>query len=212
MYVGRIVAIGKNERGKVCALYRVSSRSFPSRRAVISGDLISILPRPGFEDDLKKNPFIAYNCLGVANEFAVVSNGTHTDLLITKLNNGYGPRDAMVTVLHACDYEHDALSTPRIAGIVDQQNGVGYLGIITQDGLHVKQFTLSDGFLYYVATYDKIIPSVDEVDKYFGAVDAAGCCRYILSEGIFTKMEKPITAACAIEDESGKYEYATLDV
>ena len=34
MYVGRIVAIGMTKDGRPCAMYRVSSRSFPNRRAV----------------------------------------------------------------------------------------------------------------------------------------------------------------------------------
>ena len=34
MYIGRIVAFGMTKENKVCAMYRVSSRSFPNRQAV----------------------------------------------------------------------------------------------------------------------------------------------------------------------------------
>ena len=52
MYLGRIVAIGMTKSGKAGAFYRVSSRSFPNRQAVLQGDKVAILPRPGFEGDL----------------------------------------------------------------------------------------------------------------------------------------------------------------
>lgn len=35
MYLGRIVAIGMTPQGKAAAMYRVSSRSFPNREAVL---------------------------------------------------------------------------------------------------------------------------------------------------------------------------------
>ena len=42
MYVGRIIAIARNQSGQVAALYRVSSRSFPNRQAtILEGTIIS---------------------------------------------------------------------------------------------------------------------------------------------------------------------------
>ncbi|MEG2076944.1 MAG: IMP cyclohydrolase, partial [Victivallaceae bacterium] len=73
MYLGRIVAIAMNKQGKVSALYRVSSRSFPNRETVRQGDIVSVMPRAGFEDDLKKNPYITYNCVRFAGSWAVVA-------------------------------------------------------------------------------------------------------------------------------------------
>ncbi|HCN07692.1 MAG TPA: IMP cyclohydrolase, partial [Lentisphaeria bacterium] len=63
MYVGRIVAVGRNANGAACGLYRVSSRSFPNREARILENSVAILPKPGHEDDIYKNPYIAYNCV-----------------------------------------------------------------------------------------------------------------------------------------------------
>ena len=54
MYLGRIVAIGMTPENKAVAMYRVSSRSFPNREAVKKGNVVSIMPRTGFEEDLKK--------------------------------------------------------------------------------------------------------------------------------------------------------------
>ena len=78
MYIGRIVAVGKNADGKAAALYRVSSRSFPNREAVINGGNIAVVPRHGHEADLHKNPYIAYNCARPAGRYMVVSNGSQT--------------------------------------------------------------------------------------------------------------------------------------
>jgi IMP cyclohydrolase len=56
MYVGRIVIVGRTN-GKSWAGYRVSSRSFPNRRAEVRER--SILVAPLDPKDLAKNPYIA---------------------------------------------------------------------------------------------------------------------------------------------------------
>ena len=104
MYIGRIVAIGMTPQGNAAAMYRVSSRSFPNREAVKKGETVSIMPRVGFEGDLKKSPYIAYNCVRIAGEYAVVSNGSHTDPIAEKIASGMSPRDAISLVLLAMDW------------------------------------------------------------------------------------------------------------
>ena len=59
MYLGRIVAIGLTKEGNTAAMYRVSSRSFPNREAIKTAQGIAIVPKAGFESDLRKNPYIA---------------------------------------------------------------------------------------------------------------------------------------------------------
>ncbi|MCH6552420.1 MAG: IMP cyclohydrolase, partial [Planctomycetes bacterium] len=44
MYVGRIVAVGRNKAGRNAVMYRVSSRSFPNRQAVDNDGTPSIVP------------------------------------------------------------------------------------------------------------------------------------------------------------------------
>ena len=82
MYLGRIVAIGMTPAGKAAAMYRVSSRSFPNREAVLIGGQVAILPRAGFESDLRKNPYISYNCIRIAGEWAVATYGSQTDPIV----------------------------------------------------------------------------------------------------------------------------------
>ena len=81
LYVGRIVCVGITPSGRVCAGYRVSSRSFPNRRAIMRESAVSIIPKPGHESDVEKNPYIAYNCARTVRggEVAVLTNGSQTD-------------------------------------------------------------------------------------------------------------------------------------
>ena len=203
MYVGRIVAVGKNKYGKLTTMYRVSSRSFPNRQSKHIGGAIAIVPKEGFEQDIYKNPYISYNCLRLTGNYAVVANGTHTDPIAEKLASGMGVRDAMITVLHGMDYEHDAYNTPRITAAIDTQEQTGTLGIIRHDGIFVKSFSLKAGEAFYVATYEHNEPSQEFKDGDFHVETAEEACKYILGQGVFADLERPISAACAIETEDG---------
>ena len=187
MYVGRIVAIAMNRAGKLSALYRVSSRSFPNREAKILGEAVAILPKPGFENDIYKNPYIAYNCLRTVGSKAVVTNGSQTDHVANKLTDGQNMRDALAGVLHSMDYERDQLNTPRIAAIVDRETGRGALGIVRRDALHVQEAGLTPGQAFYVATYEHVIPFTHEGDANYDAANAEEACQYILGRGFSGK-------------------------
>ena len=112
MYIGRIVAFGMTKENKVCAMYRVSSRSFPNRQAVENNGKIAIVPRAGAESDLAKNPYISYNCLRIAGEWAIATNGSQTDPITEKIAMGMPVRDAIALGLLAMDYEKDSRDTP----------------------------------------------------------------------------------------------------
>ncbi len=210
MYVGRIVSIGMTKSGNAVAMYRVSSRSFPNREAKIKGETISIMPRAGFEGDLAKNPYIAYNCVRLAGSYAIATNGSQTDPITEKIASGMSVRDAVASCLLALDYEKDDYNTPRIVAIVDRENPVGYLGIIRHDAIHVSEFALEPGVAYYVATYEHNTPSrCHYSDKAFDATTADDACNYIMGKGVFADLEKSVTAAAAIATETG-FELATV--
>ncbi len=88
MYIGRIVAIARTKDNRGAALYRVSSRSFPNRMAKTLANAVAIVPKPGFENDIQKNPYIAYDCLRLANGYAIVTNGSQTDPIAEKIASG----------------------------------------------------------------------------------------------------------------------------
>ena len=150
MYVGRIVVVGRTE-GKSWAGYRVSSRSFPNRRAEVRGS--SILVSPLDSKDLAKNPYIAYNCIRTSGDVAVVANGTQADMIMEKVVDGLPPLDAIALSLVAYGYERDELDTPRIAGAI--RDGEAWLGIAMKGEFRFKEIPLKDNDALMVATYEK---------------------------------------------------------
>jgi IMP cyclohydrolase len=180
-------------------MYRVSSRSFPNRTAVIGGGKVSIVPKPGYELDVHKNPYIAYNCVRIVcgGEVAVVTNGSQTDPIAEKIDMGMPVRDAIVLSTLALDYEKDSFNTPRVTAVVDRRSNAAWLGIIRHDGIEVERIALKAGRLQYVATYEENMVTNAHVDAFAGeTVEAA--CECILREGVFADRENPVTAVAAM--------------
>ena len=207
MYLGRIVAIGMTKEGKAAAMYRVSSRSFPNREAVLGNQRVAIMPRPGFEDDLRKNPYITYNCIRLTGEWAVATNGSQTDPIVEKLAMGYPARDAIALPLLAMDYEKDSLDTPRIVAVVGSKCRKGYLGIVRRDALLVREFDLVPGQVRYLSTYEKNRPCDDQVTGDFDGTCAHCAVNYVVDGGIFADFTNPVTSAAAVAEGDG-YELA----
>ncbi len=202
MYVGRIVAVGRNKAGRNAVMYRVSSRSFPNRRAVDNGGTLAIVPREGSEADLQKSPYIAYNALRIAGEWAVAANGSHTDPIADKIAGGTPVREALALCLSAMDYEKDELDTPRIAAVVPREGPSAWLATVRRDALVVKQVSLTAGRALYLATYE-----ADDVEDRqasdFDATTGAGAAAFVVSGGAFAAFERPVTSAAAIATASG---------
>lgn len=185
MYVGRIAIVGQCQ-GRSFVAYRVSSRSFPNRRAEVRGD--SILVSPIDSADLAMNPYIAYNCIRVGAGAAVVANGTQSDMIMERIEDGQKPLDALAISLVAYGYERDELDTPRIAGVV--RGDLGWLGIARRDEFRVKQFKLEEGLAYLVATYEKT-----------GFEPAQLCgesAEQIARQAYDLPLERPVCAAAAV--------------
>jgi len=202
MYIGRIVAIGNPRDNRLAALYRVSARSFPNRKSVRNGDMISIVPKEGFEQDIFRNPYIAYNCLRVNRRYAVTGNGTQTDPVFEKLESGMNVRDAVGFSLLGLDYEHDHLKTPRIVAVIDLETRSGFLGTVRHDAVLVRSFELQPGETFYLATYEHNFPDERFFDPDFNVSTTDEACDYILGKGIFHNFELPVSAACALESEN----------
>ena len=95
MYLGRIISAGKTEDGKPYVAYRVSSRSFPNRQVKVLEDEAAIIPKEGFEKDIFKNSYIAYDCVKTVGDIAIISNGSQTNPIADKISIGMNIRDAM---------------------------------------------------------------------------------------------------------------------
>jgi len=202
MYVGRIVAIGQTRNGNNVGMYRISSRAFPNRSTKLSSNLVSVVPRAGFESDLTKSPYISYNCIRIAKSFAVITNGSHTDPIAEKIDMGYPVRDALALALLAMDYEKDNYKTPRIAGVISLESNLAYLASVKENSLVVRDFELEPGICFYVATYEHSIPCVHYKDSSFDACDAKQAKEYIFSKGIFAQLELPVTSVAVISNKN----------
>ena len=188
MYVGRLLVVGPD-----LAAYRVSSRSFPNRRAVVREDGTTVTVEPTPEAPPSDNPYISYNCLRTvdtpAGEAVAIGNGSHVDPVAEKLGLGYPPRDALVTALHALDFEKDDYDTPRIAGVLGPD--AAYVGTVRRDALLVREVTEPT----LVATYEADSPTAFE----FGAGDATAAARAAYD----LDFEHAVCAAAATREADG---------
>jgi IMP cyclohydrolase len=172
MYVGRFVVVAPD-----VGAYRVSSRSFPNRKAT-AREAGSVTVGPTADAPESDNPYIAYNCLQLTDRGAVLGNGSHVDPVAEKLALGYPARDALAEVLLALDFEKDDYDTPRVAGIVGvpsedpSTQGEGpsaVVGTVRRDALLVEEVTEPT----LVATYERDSPGAFDL----AATDAPGAAR-----------------------------------
>ena len=212
MYIGRIVSVAKTADDRIVAAYRVSSRSFPNRKAVISGDKVSIVPKDGHEGDIHKNPYIAYNCVRVVNDgqVAIVTNGSQTDPIAEKIAMGLPIRDALTLTSLALDYEKDDYNTPRVSAVADRANNTGWLAVVRDNGVEVREMPLEAGKFFYVATYEESSLSLEQSGDYT-ASSADEACDFAIGGGVFAEREKPVTAVAAVSTGNG-FDLASKDV
>jgi IMP cyclohydrolase len=208
MYLGRILSVGMNSEGKPFIAYRVSSRSFPNRMAKDFDDKASIIPKEGYEKDIFENAYIAYNCMKIVNNTAIVSNGSHTDVIADKIAVGMNIKDAMTLSLLTMDYEKDDFNTPRIAGVVtsntDENSYECYIGIVTHEKILVEKVDF--GKAAFISTYECQSPT--EVN--FAAKTSEEGAKFIFDQGDFAEFTKPVTSVASIFD--GKWDMSTLNL
>ncbi len=198
MYTGRILSIGMNNDGKPFAAYRVSSRSFPNRQCLKFDKRAAVVPIEGFEKDIFKNTYIAYNCIRIEKGIAIVSNGSQTDVIADKIALGMNMRDALAYSLLTMDYEKDDYNTPRIAAAVsssdDEQEYSCYVGIVNDKKILVEEVPYGEAA--FISTYGSQVPDPVEFD----AKTSAESAKFIFDEGTFADYEKPVTSSAAVFD------------
>jgi len=187
LYLGRILAVGSNESGNFVA-YRVSSRSFPNRITRTFPERVAVVPKEGHEKDVFESPYIAYNCIRVVGDVAVVSNGSHTDVIAEKIASGMSIRDSLAFSLLTMDYEKDDFNTPRIAG-ASTLDGESYIGIVTHEKIQVEK--VPQGEACYISTYEHIQPQGVE----FTAGSESEAAQFIMNGGKFAEFTNPVTSA-----------------
>lgn len=172
---------------------------------------MSIVPKPGHEADIQRNPYIAYNCLRIVRDgaVAVATNGSQTDPIADKIALGVPVREALASVSLAMDYEKDDYNTPRVSAVVDSQKDEAWLATIREDGIQVRRLDLAPGQYLYVATYEEchIHPNQGGECSFDSAEDA---CEFLFSGGIFAGRTNAVTAVAAVGTGSG-YALAVKD-
>jgi len=208
MYLGRIVSAGMNIDGKPFIAYRVSSRSFPNRMAKSFEGKASIIPKEAYEKDIFENEYIVYNCVKIVNDIAIVSNGSHTDVITDKISVGMNIKDAMALTLLAMDYEKDEYNTPRIAAVIKPATGKyiydAYIGIVTDEKILVEK--IPHGEAIFISTYECQSPEKIE----FGAVDSKSAAKLILDERDFKKFTNPVASVGSVFNGKWKIESMNL--
>ena len=198
MYTGRILSIGMNNDGKPFAAYRVSSRSFPNRQCLKFDKRAAVVPIEGFEKDIFKNTYIAYNCIRIERGIAIVSNGSQTDVIADKIALGMNMRDALAYSLLTMDYEKDDYNTPRIAAAVsssdDEEEYSCYIGIVNDGKILVEEVPYGEAA--FISTYGSQVPDPVEFD----AKTSAESAKFIFDEGTFANYEKPVTSCATVFD------------
>jgi IMP cyclohydrolase len=204
MYIGRIVSVVQTPEGRLGAVYRVSSRSFPNRTAVPGENKVSIVPKAGHEGDIHKNPYIAYNCIQVVcdGQVAVVTNGSQTDPIAEKIAQGMPVRDALAFTSLALDYEKDDYNTPRVSAVADKRDNSAWLATVRHDGIEVRQLPLEPGKFFYVATYEENSICLTQGGSY-DATNTEEACAFILDGGVFANRTNPVTAVAALDNGVG---------
>jgi len=208
MYLGRILSVGMNSDGRPFVAYRVSSRSFPNRMAKDFDGKAAIIPKEGYEKDIFENAYIAYNCVKIVGDIAIVSNGSHTDVIADKIAVGMNIKDAMAYSLLTMDYEKDDFNTPRIAGVItsntDESSYECYIGIVTHEKILVEKVDF--GKAAFISTYKCQSPQAVN----FQAKTSAEAAQFIFDQGDFAEFTKPVTSIASIFD--GKWEFSTINL
>jgi IMP cyclohydrolase len=187
-YVGRALGIGLNGE-KPFAFYLLCSRSFPNRKAVVKGNAVYIINQTETE-----NPYVSYPVVRLTKDYAVVTNGLHTDFIAQALE-WERPRKALVHVLEALDYERDDYSTPRIAGIIQRGEKRGWLGFVGREEFWVKELELREGRAFLTATYN--LDGFEEVGVSFSTA------RELVERTIELPFENKVLAVGVVEREKG---------
>lgn len=138
-----------------------------------------------------------------------MSNGTHTDMIAERLEEGYSPQEAFTEILKEFGYEQDEHNTPRIAGIVPREGDMGWLGVVRDDGMEVEEIELKEGQLQYLATYEhsSIRPEQRIVLE---RTDTTGIVEDLIQSAEMNRFEYPVTAVAGVATDED-FELRTHD-
>jgi IMP cyclohydrolase len=124
-YPGRGIALGVSPDGLLgIAVYFVTGRSEGSRNRVLTQSPDGVVRTQVYDEGAERGDasLTLYNAVRFSSDVLVVSNGRQTDDLFTH-------DEPISHILSSWDYEHDALCTPRISGLLSP-TGESILAIV----------------------------------------------------------------------------------
>ncbi len=195
-YPGRQLFLGLTAENKPCFVYLITGRSPESRerKAVLMGDIIRIGPVGGAAyDPLRHYSAVKYS---LQNSLASITNGIQTEAVFEIYNLLFNTasqpgKEYLEKILDGAGAEPDTLHTPRIAGVVTQQNGqpVFILGIKAFNA-PAKAWQLEPlaGFLKGISTYkgDMEKPEARDIQDVLPDLEFKGQSANDLAEYLFS--------------------------
>lgn len=159
-YVGRGIAIGKNQKGdKVVFAYFIMGRSENSRNRIFEQTADGIKTKAFDESKLEDPSLIIYSPVRRIKESIIVTNGDQTDTIYDFLAQEKSFEEALETR----EFEPDAPNfTPRISGVLNLGEKFGYkmsiLKSIDEIGSNCARYTFSypavSGLGHFIHTYN----------------------------------------------------------
>lgn len=164
-YVGRLLFLGYSAREEIAAAYRLASRSFPHRRFALVEDIAAVFPKPSFELEAVLKNLTPYYCLAlVRNKGILAANGRHFSQIFFQISSGRDPHRSIFEVLECFGPEADELLTPRICGFISGSSAV--IGIVSKEGVTVREYPEQPGLAVYVATYGRTNPDRNAIRNF----------------------------------------------
>ena len=129
VYPGRGIVLGRNHENSWIVIYWIMGRSSNSRNRVFTQKNTILQTQVADWSIVEDTSLIIYNVMRDLGSCIVVSNGKHTDTICKGLEDG----KCFYTALNSEKHELDPPNyTPRIAGIIQREEGSISLSIISK--------------------------------------------------------------------------------
>ncbi len=123
-YTGRGMVMGRTATGDLAQVYWITGRSDPSRNRIVlvENDIARTDVFDPTTVDPEKLPLLIYDAMAANGKEHVVSNGKQTDDIVRGLSSG----ETFEEVLMKWKHEPDGMRTPRISGVLHEDDPMRY--------------------------------------------------------------------------------------
>ncbi|WP_455279027.1 IMP cyclohydrolase [[Eubacterium] cellulosolvens] len=159
--------------------------------------MLKVIPKDVSSKSYSSHLF--YNCTKITNlnnrTILIAGNGSHTEYIEKVLTKEDQIVDCASEILQVLGHEQDEQRTPRILGIVTEEQLI--LGLIGENGLGLKKFQPYPGKAFFVSTLQ--LQEVGEhIIKDFKAENALELIRLLKEMTPFNKFTNYLAAVAAV--------------